>query len=103
VEAFMICTTGQYMHASIACLLLYQDYVWVSLRNAIKAKQSNFKATQQGSKCFKLGDHAEAAPGAVSYSVRNVNLRDAPAVMSANEFARFSRLQHSLLQLCRTT
>ena len=32
------------MHASIACLLLYEDYVWVSLGNAMKAKQS--KATQ---------------------------------------------------------
>jgi hypothetical protein len=31
------------MHASIACLLLYEDYVWVSLGNAMKAKQS--KAT----------------------------------------------------------
>jgi hypothetical protein len=31
------------MHASIACLLLYEDYVWVSLGNAMKAnlKQSN--------------------------------------------------------------
>jgi hypothetical protein len=28
------------MHASIACLLLYEDYVWVSLENAMKAKQS---------------------------------------------------------------
>jgi hypothetical protein len=28
------------MHASIACLLLYEDYVWVSLGNAMKAKQS---------------------------------------------------------------
>ena len=26
------------MHASIACLLLYEDYVWVSLGNAMKAK-----------------------------------------------------------------
>ena len=25
------------MHASIACLLLYEDYVWVSLGNAMKA------------------------------------------------------------------
>ena len=30
------------MHASIACLLLYEDYVWVSLGNAMKAKQSNY-------------------------------------------------------------
>jgi hypothetical protein len=31
------------MHASIACLLLYEDYVWVSLGNAMesKAKQQN--------------------------------------------------------------
>jgi hypothetical protein len=28
------------MHASTACLLLYEDYVWVSLGNAIKPKQS---------------------------------------------------------------
>jgi hypothetical protein len=28
------------MHASIACVLLYEDYVWVSLVNAMKAKQS---------------------------------------------------------------
>jgi hypothetical protein len=34
------------MHASIACLLLYEDYVWVSLGNAMKAKQSNLKAKQ---------------------------------------------------------
>ncbi len=27
------------MHASIACLLLYEDYVWASLANAMKAKQ----------------------------------------------------------------
>jgi hypothetical protein len=33
-------------HASIACLLLYEDYVWVSLGNAMKAKQS--KAKQMG-------------------------------------------------------
>jgi hypothetical protein len=26
------------MHALIACLLLYEDYVWVSLGNAMKAK-----------------------------------------------------------------
>jgi hypothetical protein len=32
-----------YMLKSIACLLLYEDYVWVSLGNAVKAKQS--KAT----------------------------------------------------------
>jgi hypothetical protein len=29
------------MHASIACLLLYEDQVWVSLGNAMKAKQTN--------------------------------------------------------------
>ncbi len=34
------------MHASIACLLLYEDYVWVSLGNAMKAKQS--KANKEG-------------------------------------------------------
>ena len=28
------------VHASIACLLLYEDYVWVSLGNVKKAKQS---------------------------------------------------------------
>jgi hypothetical protein len=28
------------MHASIACVLLYEDYVWISLGNAMKAKQS---------------------------------------------------------------
>jgi hypothetical protein len=28
------------LHASIACLLLYEDFVWVSLGNAMKAKQS---------------------------------------------------------------
>jgi hypothetical protein len=34
------------MHASIACLLLYvyEDYVWVSLGNAMKAKQSKSSA-----------------------------------------------------------
>jgi hypothetical protein len=26
------------MHASIACLFLYEDYVWVSLGKAMKAK-----------------------------------------------------------------
>ena len=31
------------MHASIACLLLYEDYVWVSLGNAMKAKQSKLQ------------------------------------------------------------
>jgi hypothetical protein len=31
------------MHASIACLLLYEDYVWVSLENAMKTKQSKAK------------------------------------------------------------
>jgi hypothetical protein len=31
------------MHALIACLLLYEDYVWVSLGNAMKAKQSKAK------------------------------------------------------------
>jgi hypothetical protein len=31
------------MHASIACLLLYEDYVWVSLGNAMKARQSKAK------------------------------------------------------------
>jgi hypothetical protein len=34
------------MHASIACLLLYEDHVWVSLGNEMKAKQSLSKATQ---------------------------------------------------------
>jgi hypothetical protein len=35
------------MNASIlACLLLYEDYVWVSLRNAIKAKQSKAKQSK---------------------------------------------------------
>ena len=29
------------MHASIACLFLYEDYVRISLGNAMKAKQSN--------------------------------------------------------------
>jgi hypothetical protein len=33
------------MHASIACLLLYEDYVWVSLGNAMKAKQSKGRYT----------------------------------------------------------
>jgi hypothetical protein len=28
------------MHASIACLLLHEDYVWVSFANAMNAKQS---------------------------------------------------------------
>jgi hypothetical protein len=28
---------------AIACLLLYEDYVWVSLGNAMKAKQSKAK------------------------------------------------------------
>jgi hypothetical protein len=32
-----------FMHASIACLLLYEAYVWVSLGNAMKAKQSEAK------------------------------------------------------------
>jgi hypothetical protein len=31
------------MHASIACLLFHEDYVWVSLGNAMKAKQSKAK------------------------------------------------------------
>jgi hypothetical protein len=33
------------MHASIACLLLYEDYVcqWVSLRNAMKAKAKQLR------------------------------------------------------------
>jgi hypothetical protein len=36
------------MHASIACLLLYEDYVWVSLGNAMKAKQSKAKPERHG-------------------------------------------------------
>ncbi len=32
------------MH-SIACVLLYEDYVWVSLGNAMKAKQNLKQAT----------------------------------------------------------
>ncbi len=34
--------TAECMHASIACMLLYEDYVWVSLGNVMKAlaKQS---------------------------------------------------------------
>jgi hypothetical protein len=31
------------MHAAIVRLLLYEDYVWVSLGNAMKAKQSKAK------------------------------------------------------------
>ncbi len=31
------------MHASIACLLLYEDYVWVSLGNVMKAKRTKAK------------------------------------------------------------
>jgi hypothetical protein len=35
---------GGHWHASSgACLLLYEDYVWVSLGNAMKAKQSKVK------------------------------------------------------------
>jgi hypothetical protein len=34
------------MHASIACLLFYEDYVWVSIRNAMKAKQSKHNSSQ---------------------------------------------------------
>jgi hypothetical protein len=43
------------MHASIACLLLpvYEDYVWVSLGNAMKAKQS--KAKQSGHNHWQHG------------------------------------------------
>ncbi len=33
------------MHASIACLLFYEDYVWVSLGNEMKAKQSKAEDT----------------------------------------------------------
>ncbi len=40
------------MHASIACLLLYEDYVWVSLGNVMKAKQS--KAKQSNLKLSKV-------------------------------------------------
>ena len=36
------------MHASIACLLLYEDYVWVSLRKAMKAKQRQSKVVSLG-------------------------------------------------------
>ncbi len=31
---------GRVYACPIACLLLYEDYVWVSLGNAMKAKQS---------------------------------------------------------------
>ncbi len=37
------------MHASIACLLLYEDYVWVSLGNAMKAKQSKERERERDS------------------------------------------------------
>jgi hypothetical protein len=33
---------------SIACLLLYEDYVWVSLGNVMKTKQSNLKPISLG-------------------------------------------------------
>jgi hypothetical protein len=37
------------MHASIACLLLYEDHhVWVSLGNAMKAKQSKGRILPSG-------------------------------------------------------
>ena len=34
------------MHAAIVRLLLYEDYVWVSLGNAMKAKQSKAKQSK---------------------------------------------------------
>ena len=37
------------MHASIACLLLYEDYAWVSLGNAMKAKQSKASSMHKAS------------------------------------------------------
>jgi hypothetical protein len=49
------------MHASMACLLLYEDYVWVSLGNAMKAKQSKAKPTHSlFTKTDKLSRHALA-------------------------------------------
>jgi hypothetical protein len=44
------------MHASIACLLLYEDYVWVSLGNAMKAKQSKAKQGRGWSAIRVLSD-----------------------------------------------
>jgi hypothetical protein len=44
------------MHASIACLLLYEDYVWVSLGNAMKAKQAK-QAKQSTAKHSKATFH----------------------------------------------
>jgi hypothetical protein len=54
------------MHASIACLLLYEDYVWVSLGNAMKAKQSKAKHTL----CLVSWDSevAAAVRGFITYS-----------------------------------
>jgi hypothetical protein len=48
------------MHASIACLLFYEDYVWASLGNAMKAKQS---------KAWTSNDRARILAGFSSASV----------------------------------
>ncbi len=42
------------MHASIACLLLYEDYVWVSLGNAMKTQQSKAKYTPLARRALRL-------------------------------------------------
>ena len=43
------------MHASTACLLLYEDYVWVSLGNVMDSKaQAKHSTTQQ---CVRLRCH----------------------------------------------
>ncbi len=54
------------MHASIACLLLYEDYVWVSLGNAMKAKQSKVSHCQR-----------------VSIAPRRSNLSNGPGAQAA--------------------
>jgi hypothetical protein len=50
------------MHASIACLLLYEDYVWVSLGNAMKAKQSKDWATTLVAARIGVPAHAPSFP-----------------------------------------
>jgi hypothetical protein len=51
------------MHASIACLLLYEDYVWVSLGNAMKAKQSKDGLDDGPARLQHPTSHIVPAPG----------------------------------------
>jgi hypothetical protein len=43
----------------VSCLLLYEDYVWVSLGNAMKAKQSKAKVVSTGGDNLKLNLEAQ--------------------------------------------